>query len=140
MAAWQERTEECDRRAAARTDAVKVRWDARALPLPRLGVGTYARIQDPVTKRWDKVAMVMGIGRTRDYLLRTPSGRVLWRNRRFLRGIPLPPDVLSASCAESPDRTQVTDRRPAETPHGCTRRRRGGMSPVRRSARIASRS
>ncbi|KAK8372393.1 hypothetical protein O3P69_009701 [Scylla paramamosain] len=47
-------------------------------------------LQDPVTKRWDKVGVVMGIGKSRDYLVKTTAGRVLWRNRRFIRVVSAP--------------------------------------------------
>lgn len=38
-----------------------------------------------------KAAVAMGLGRSRDYLLRAPSGQVLWRIRRFLRVVPTLP-------------------------------------------------
>ncbi|XP_045102655.1 uncharacterized protein LOC123499099 [Portunus trituberculatus] len=83
----------CDRRAAARLRDATSRYDAHARPLPPLQRGDVVRIQDPTTQRWDKVGTIMGVGRSRDYLLKMPSGRVWWRNRRFLR--PGPP--LNAS-------------------------------------------
>ncbi|XP_045127763.1 uncharacterized protein LOC123514179 [Portunus trituberculatus] len=83
----------CDRRAAARLRDATSRYDAHARPLPPLQQGDVVRIQDPTTQRWDKVGTIMGVGRSRDYLLKMPSGRVWWRNRRFLR--PAPP--LNAS-------------------------------------------
>ena len=43
------------------------------------------RIQDPNSKLWDRVGQVVGIGRHRDYHVKLPSGRIYWRNRRFLR-------------------------------------------------------
>lgn len=90
---WQARDESCDRRAAARLRDATSRYDAHARPLPPLQRGDVVRIQDPTTQRWDKVGTIMGVGRSRDYLLKMPSGRVWWRNRRFLR--PAPP--LNAS-------------------------------------------
>jgi len=89
---WQEKTEDCDRHAAARAEAVKLQYDQHARPLPRLNVGQHVRIQDPASHRWDKVGVVMGCGRSRDYEIRLPSGRVWWRNRRFLRPVPPPGD------------------------------------------------
>lgn len=72
---------------ALRTPTIK-----HARPLPRLSVGQHVRIQDPASHRWDKVGVVMGCGRSRDYEIRLPSGRVWWRNRRFLRPVPPPGD------------------------------------------------
>ncbi|XP_045105166.1 uncharacterized protein LOC123500537 [Portunus trituberculatus] len=80
---------ELRRRAAARLRDATSRYDAHARPLPPLQRGDVVRIQDPTTQRWDKVGTIMGVGRSRDYLLKMPSGRVWWRNRRFLR--PAPP-------------------------------------------------
>ena len=95
---WQARAESCDRRAANRLRDITERYDAHAKPLEPLLVGSMARIQDSTTKRWDKVGTVMGIGNSRDYLIRLPSGRVWWRNRRFLRPTsPQPDDTDSAT-------------------------------------------
>ncbi|XP_045105474.1 uncharacterized protein LOC123500985 [Portunus trituberculatus] len=86
---WQTKTEECDRRAAARAEQVQAHYDQHARPLPKLCIGATVRIQDPVSLRWDKVGVVMGCSRNREYDVRLPSGRVWRRNRRLLR--PLPP-------------------------------------------------
>lgn len=85
---WQTKAEDCDTRAAHRASQVKARYDAHAQPLPRLRVGQQVRVQDPTSKRWDRVGVVMSVGKSRDYELRLPSGRVYWRNRRFLRPVP----------------------------------------------------
>lgn len=84
---WQAKTEDCDRRAAARASQVQARYDQHAQPLPKLIIGETVRIQDPTSLRWDKVGVVVGRGRNRDYELRLPSGRVWRRNRRFLRPV-----------------------------------------------------
>ena len=81
---WQARAESCDRRAATRLRDTTERYDVHAKPLAPLLVDSNARIQDTSTKRWDKVGTVMDIGYSRDYFIRMPSGRVWWRNRRFL--------------------------------------------------------
>ena len=87
---WQEMAEDCDRRAAARAAQVQRNYDAHARPLPRMSVGQHVRIQDPTSRRWDKVGVVMGSLRSREYEVRLPSGRVLRRNRRFLFPVPDP--------------------------------------------------
>ncbi|XP_045120347.1 uncharacterized protein LOC123509838 [Portunus trituberculatus] len=86
---WQTKTEECDRRAAARAEQVQAHYDQHARPLPKLCIGATVRIQDPVSLRWDKVGVVMGCSRNREYDVRLPSGRVWRRNRRLLRPVPL---------------------------------------------------
>ena len=84
---WQAKSEDCDRRAAARTMQATLHYDEHARPLPRLSVGQTVRIQDPTSHRWDKVGVIMGVFKPRDYEVRLPSGRVFRRNRRFLRPV-----------------------------------------------------
>ena len=60
--------------------------DQQAKPLPVLKHGTVVRVQHPHSKRWDTVAEMIEMKRSsRSYGVKTESGRVLWRNRRFLR-------------------------------------------------------
>ena len=68
--------------------AAEKNYDAHAKPLFPLKLGTDVRVQSHDTKRWDKVGVVVGVGRRRDYLIRLPSGAIMWRNRRFIRDIP----------------------------------------------------
>ena len=89
---WQKSAEECDRKAAVKTQAAIKRYNTHSKPLPPVQLGTFVRIQDPVSKRWKKVGTVMGQGQTRDYLVKTAAGGVLWHNCRFLRAIPNPQD------------------------------------------------
>ena len=81
---WQERVEDRERRAAARAEGVKQQYDSHAKSLPPIRLGAHVRIQDPVNKRCDTIAIVMGRGRSRDYLVRSMAGRVMWKSRRFL--------------------------------------------------------
>lgn len=102
---WQTSAEDYDRRAATRADQAQAAYDQHARPLPSLSVGQSVRIQDPTSLRWDKVGVVMSRGRSRDYEVRLPSGRVYWRNRRFLRPINHPgkdplPHIPVAPCTD----------------------------------------
>ena len=108
---WQCEMEKCDRRAAARAQSAKASYDAHSRPLPPLQTGNHVRIQDTVSKRWDRVGVVVEVRHPRDYCIRLPSGRLLWRNRRFLRTVPAPTpapaDALSADAvAARPARRQ----------------------------------
>ena len=38
-----------------------------------------------VSKTLEQTGMIVSMGKNRDYRVKKPSGRVLWRNRRFLR-------------------------------------------------------
>jgi len=119
---WQARAESCDRRAATRLQEETARYDAHVRPLPPLELDAVVRVQDQTTKRWDKVGTVMGIGKSRDYLVKMPSGRVWWRNRRFLRPSTSPSEDLPTTEA---------------TPAGAEQSQ---PAMPRRSARITGRS
>ena len=62
----------------------KLRYDKFAKELPTLQLGDHVLVQDPVSLKWDRHATIVDQDRRR-YRLRFPSGRVLFRNRRFLR-------------------------------------------------------
>ncbi|KAK8372675.1 hypothetical protein O3P69_002243 [Scylla paramamosain] len=97
-------------------------------------------LQDPVTKRWDKVGVVMGIGKSRDYLVKTTAGRVLWRNRRFIRVVPAPSTAERDSHDGQPLHPPAQKIPDPATPNARRRRRWEADGPIRRSARIALRS
>lgn len=82
---WQQLGEDCDAKAAQKKMKTSQRYDASAKSLLPLKIGDLVRIQDPFSKRWNQVGSLVGVGRHRDYLVKLPSGRVLWRNRRYLR-------------------------------------------------------
>jgi len=107
-AEWQTKSDDWDRRAAAQADQVTSLYDSHARPLPRLSVGQRVRIQDHKSLRWDKVGVVMGCGRSRQYEVRLPSGRVWWRNRRHLRPVPVPKCEPSFLSPVSPCQDQET--------------------------------
>ena len=53
--------------------------------LPPLTVGNHVLIQHPVSKLWATPGIIVEAGPNRDFLIKTPAGRVIRRNRRFLR-------------------------------------------------------
>ena len=61
------------------------RNNAKARNLSTLRIGQNVLIQDTQSKRWSKVEVVVGIGKHRDFHIKLQSGRVWWRNRRYLR-------------------------------------------------------
>lgn len=74
---WQAKTEECDRRSAITIQTAKALYDSNTRSLQQLQIGSHARVQDLVNKRWNRITVVMGHGRICGYLLQTPSERVL---------------------------------------------------------------
>ena len=86
--AWLEKGAELDQRLEGAQMASKLNYDKTAgRKLRSLPIGQEVLVQDHVSKRWNMSGIVIGIGRNRDYNVRMPSGRVLWRNRRFLRPV-----------------------------------------------------
>ena len=82
---WQTSMEDRDRIATKLKEAAMERYNKNARPLPPIKIGTTVRIQDPTSKLWDRSGVVVSVGKNRDYRVKQPSGRTLWRNRRFLR-------------------------------------------------------
>jgi len=81
---------------------------------PDFAVGDQVRIQDPISKLWDSIGMVIEIRPTKNsYLIRRDEGADLVRNRRFLKRLPHvlwrdhpinrfePEKAAPASCAPS---------------------------------------
>ena len=82
---WQVNAEEADtKRAKIRAEANDF-YNRNAHDLEPLKIGTRVRVQDPVDKRWTRIGDIVGVGKHRDYRVKFPSGRTLWRNRRYLR-------------------------------------------------------
>ena len=82
---WQLQSEDADKKLEDTKTAVEQSYNQHARPLPDINVGTKVAIQDQCTKRWDIYGTVTDIGPHRRYFIKTLSGRVLVRNRRFLR-------------------------------------------------------
>ena len=127
---WQERADECDQRAQLQAQKATDRYNVSAHPLSSLRIGQHVCVQHHATGLWDRIGTIVAIGRRRTYLVKMPSGRVLWRNRRFLRPYrPLTPvpehSHAAAPTLTEPDQPGSTTaspttsprRAPPETPH-----------------------
>jgi len=107
------------------SDAADTYYNATAHPLPALRIGDHVDIQHHQTKRWSLRGVIVAIGSRRDYYVKMPSGRVLWRNRRFLRKyIPL---TTSSPSVRSSQPTSIS----ASVPHVPRRSGRQRNSPRR---------
>ena len=79
--------------------------DKSSKQLSTLDIGTPVLVQDPITKRWDKSAIITRRRNARSYTIRTPNGKFYLRNRKFLRpkkedlpsGSPLPSSTIPSS-------------------------------------------
>ena len=129
---WQEAADACDARAAKLLDRSVDWYDASARQHRPLRIGQRTLLQDPNSRLWDRTGTITGIGARRDYLVRLPSGRIFWRNRRFLR--PLQPLFTGVGAddhravpghdpphevhGESGGSTRIAPSRPAAHPDG----------------------
>ncbi|XP_043224554.1 uncharacterized protein LOC122382811 [Amphibalanus amphitrite] len=82
---WQRAADDCDARAAAQQQETAERYDTTARQHSALTMGQRVLVQDPRSGVWDRVGVITAVGQRRDYLVRLPSGRVYWRNQRYLR-------------------------------------------------------
>ena len=96
---WHDVAQRLDRRTKAQVKADK-RYNEHAKSLPPIAFGSHVALQHHATKRWDTTGTVVGVGKRRDYLVKTPSGAVYWRNRVLLR--PIPPPTPTAADASPP--------------------------------------
>ena len=118
---WSTASDQLDQRAADLRDAAISTYNRSSKPLGPLQLGATVRVQDPQTKLWDKIATVISIGQHRTYRVRLASGRVLWRNRHFLRVIPSAPTSSPAENQPSSDTSDQAPRRSTRTRNAPTR-------------------
>ena len=70
-------------------------YNQHAHTLPEITTGTNVAIQNPTTKCWDIYGKVTEVGPYRRYHIKTSSGRVLVRNRRYIRRrVPVVPPTV----------------------------------------------
>ena len=123
---WQKTANEYDARRSRVHAQHEQRDNAHSRTLQPLRIGTEVRVQHTTTNKWDRVGVIIGIGRHRDYHVKLPSGRVYWRNRRFLRSSHGAP--LNDAANDEPDDIdhdgETTSRsQPPDGPHRSNRRR-----------------
>ena len=109
-AKWQQEAAECDSKTAKLQTQTEQRYNMSSRDLKPLKIGTCVRLQNPASRRWDRIGHIVGIGYNRDYLIKLPSGGVLWRNRRFIRSSLHPPTEQRSSL--SPFQSQEPQDRP----------------------------
>ncbi len=98
LASWKR-----DQRAEVLREKARARFDASAKPLSPLSTGDIVLVQDPRNHRWNLVAEVVEVHpRSRSYLVRTESGRLFRRNRRFLRRFVPPQNAPALETPEKP--------------------------------------
>ena len=100
---------EADKADLARSVALEKsrnHYDQSAHRLSNIPIGSTVDVQDHRTGLWKSTGIVVAIGRNRDYIVKLPSGRAYWRNRRFLR--PYVPSVPCHTSGIADSHTQPT--------------------------------
>ncbi|XP_046450181.1 uncharacterized protein LOC124198394 [Daphnia pulex] len=97
---WQKAANILEKRARRSKELQIARYNKKTRPLTPFVVGNQVLIQHPGSKLWDTPGVIVGrsveVGKHRDYLIKTPAGRVFQRNRRFLRlRVPMFPALAS---------------------------------------------
>ena len=82
---WQHSMDKVEHKTRATLEKASSYYNQRAHSLPDIHKGTHVAVQNPKTKLWDTYGVVISIGPHRQYHVKTASGNVLKRNRRFLR-------------------------------------------------------
>ena len=82
---WTEIIKKLDKKLLNDKSKAALNYDRTAKPSSPINIGVSVRIQNPKEKVWDAVGEVVGKGRNRDYLVKLPSGKIIWRNRKFLK-------------------------------------------------------
>jgi len=93
---WQNKVEAAEQKTNQTLQSSEAYYNQHAQYLPEIQVGSNVAIHNAKTKLWDIYGVVTHISPHRRYYIKTASGRVLVRNRRFLRRrIPasIPPNV-----------------------------------------------
>ena len=110
---WQRSAARIDKEAAAVSSAA--RRETAGQPLQALPVGARVLLQDPQSKRWNSSGVVVAVGQHRKYQVKLPSGRVLWRNRKFLRQAAEPQASTSSSSDAFVPTSTVSGSGPADS-------------------------
>jgi hypothetical protein len=82
---WQKAAGILEKRALRAKELRTFHYNRTTRPLPALRVGDNVVIQHHRSKRWTTPGVIVEVGAFRDYLVKTPAGRLFRRNRRFLR-------------------------------------------------------
>ncbi|QQP40014.1 Transposon Tf2-6 polyprotein, partial [Caligus rogercresseyi] len=78
----------------------KAAYDVGSKELSELKVGDIVRVQHGLTKKWNLAEVLEIRPRGRSYLVKTESGRLYWRNRRYLK-LYAPPIGVAKDIPES---------------------------------------
>ena len=132
---WQTNLDRAAEKADRTQRAAEHYYNRQAHSLLEIHVGSQVALQDPRTRLWNTYGVVIRMGQHRQYIVKTESGLVLTRNRRFLqRQVPLPAQPQSTQPIDEPLlHANVPQQWPSDEAHQSL----GAISPIqpRRSNR-----
>ena len=73
---WKNILDATDKKLAEDKLKFKKYHDRGTKSLEELKMGEDVRLQNPITKLWDEVGIIVGKGKFRSYLIKVPSGRL----------------------------------------------------------------
>ena len=82
---WQKSSQDAEKAVTETQNKLQQSYNQHAHDLSTLQIGNHVAIQNPTSKMWDIYGIITAIGPFRRYFIKTQNGRVLVRNRRFLR-------------------------------------------------------
>ena len=82
---WQHKLQEADVHRERNLQRAENYYNSHAHELPDIHVGSSVAIQHPQTKLWETYGTVIAVSPHRKYYVKTQSGRVFVRNRRFIK-------------------------------------------------------
>ena len=86
---WNERVRHMELQCAKTMPPVKSQYDNTARNLPRITVGDQVRIQDHTSNKWTLGGRIVDVRPNGSYMVKLPSGRLIWRIRKYLYKIPV---------------------------------------------------
>ena len=91
-----------DKKVRQLRELAKARYDQGTQKLGVLEVGDVVRVQHHMRKCWDLIGKIEEVNRLgRSYLVRLETGRLYWRNRRFIKPLHEGPEDRVTSRVES---------------------------------------
>ena len=84
---WLKPLEEHGSKTDAQARKSMEEYDVSHKTWPPLKIGMRVMAQDPQTKLWDRCGTIVEIGPQSKHWIKLPSGRCLWRYRRFIRPV-----------------------------------------------------
>eukprot|EP00094_Tigriopus_californicus_P012653 TCALIF_12231-PA protein Name:"Protein of unknown function" AED:0.22 eAED:0.28 QI:0/0/0/0.8/0.25/0.2/5/0/703 len=82
---WLKSMDEYDKKTTQIQLQTTKRYNASSRVHLPIQIGSTVNIQNQQSKVWDRSGVVVSKGMRRNYRIRLPSGRCIWRNRRHLR-------------------------------------------------------